>query len=172
MHFRVCRSGWGCTGDLLINSGSYFPLVKISSGAGKTFYFCTDVKKLLSAILLLTYFAASTGMVVNAHYCMGRLASVHFFETAAEQCGICGMETHESNGCCHDEVMAVKLVQDQQNTQAINPAFKTPVEQPVVETVYLLASIQNGNSRNHFQHHSPPLLSAQDSYIANRVFRI
>jgi len=82
------------------------------------------------------------------------------------------MDTHASNGCCHDEVMAVKLVQDQQNTPAINPAFKTPVEQPVMETVYLLASIQNGNSRKHFQNHSPPLLSAQDSYIANRVFRI
>ncbi len=42
--------------------------------------------------------------------------SVHLFETSADVCGRCGMDTHESNGCCRDEVKVVKLEQDQNKT--------------------------------------------------------
>ena len=71
------------------------------------------MKKLIASISLVFYFAATCGVVINSHYCMNSLASVHLFEKFANICGRCGMDTYESNGCCHDELKLIKLEDDQ-----------------------------------------------------------
>jgi hypothetical protein len=130
------------------------------------------MRKFIAAISFLCYFVVTTGFTVNMHYCMDRLASVHLFETAAKTCGICGMETHDSDGCCRDEVMVVKLVQDQQNTLVADFNFNTPVSAPAIVSSFLFTALTNEKPQRHFQNHSPPLLSAQDTYLQNSVFRI
>ena len=71
------------------------------------------MKKLIASISLVFYFVATCGVVINSHYCMHRLASVHLFEKSANICGRCGMDTYELNGCCHDELKLIKLEADQ-----------------------------------------------------------
>ena len=71
------------------------------------------MKKLVLTISFLCYLTVTCGVVVNLHYCMDRLASVHFFGDESDQCGQCGMLLHENNTCCHDEVKVFKLEQDQ-----------------------------------------------------------
>ena len=71
------------------------------------------MNKLIASISLVFYFAATCGVVINSHYCMNRLVSVHLFEKSADVCGRCGMDTYELNGCCHDEVKVIKLEEDQ-----------------------------------------------------------
>ena len=130
------------------------------------------MKKLLAAISFLLYFAATSGIVINSHYCMKRLVSVHLFEQKAKVCGLCGMDMHENSGCCHDETKVLKLVQDQVKVPVTVyeiPAAKALVALPVDRITVPLVS---GNSQRYFRHYSPPLLSAQDSYLQNAVFRI
>lgn len=103
---------------------------------------------------------------------MNRLASVHLFETAADVCGKCGMDTHESNGCCRDEVKVVKLEQDQNTTIITSydiPALEAAVSIP---SDFIATSFYNVDEKRHFHNHSPPLLSAQDTYLQINVFRI
>ena len=82
------------------------------------------------------------------------------------------METHESNGCCRNELKVVKLEQDQNKV-----AFVT-IEIPSLEAVasvpseFLIAPFENVFVQRHFYNHSPPLLSEQDTYLQNNVFRI
>lgn len=130
------------------------------------------MRKLIAAISFLCYFVVTSGFTVNMHYCMDRLASVHLFETAATTCGICGMETHESNGCCRDEMIVVKLVQDQNNLPATDFQFSAPDSAPAIVSSFLFTQLFNEKPQRHFQNHSPPLLSAQDTYLQNNVFRI
>lgn len=130
------------------------------------------MKKLIASISYLCYFVVSSGLIINSHYCMDRLASVHLFETAAETCGLCGMNTHESNGCCRDEVLVVKMEQDQDRMPVTVAAFAAPEKLPVVLSDYLYCRLQNVVVSNHFQNHSPPLLSEQETYLQIRVFRI
>jgi hypothetical protein len=103
---------------------------------------------------------------------MDRLASVHLFETVAETCSLCGMKTHESKGCCRDEVLVVKIEQDQNKMPVTIFELAAPESLPAVVSAYLFCTLENNVVQRHYQNHSPPLLSAQDTYLQINVFRI
>ncbi len=64
------------------------------------------------------YLLVSTGLLVEIHHCMGRVAGaeLHLFATASTTaCGKCGMEKGlESRHCCKDEIKQVKISDDHQ----------------------------------------------------------
>ena len=130
------------------------------------------MKKVIVSIVLLCYLAVSSGVVINFHYCMNKLTSTELFTSDAGECGKCGMSIDESNGCCHDELKIVKMNDDQKVTAAfsfellpLNTLVYTPSE-------FIAASFYSLPGKRHFLNHSPPLLSAQDTYLQNNVFRI
>lgn len=66
---------------------------------------------LLITILSILYLAASTGVSLNMHYCMGELAGTALAKPLDnEKCGKCGMEKEhgKDNGCCKDENKLLK----------------------------------------------------------------
>ncbi len=126
------------------------------------------MKKGIAAILLLFYFAFSTGLVISYHYCMDEFDSLQLGDNRTDICGKCGMHTGDM-GCCNDEVKIYKILDDQQ-TAAIN--FKLEVPGILIESIPAWnespASITHELFTNN---HSPPL-SKQDIYLQNCVFRI
>lgn len=129
------------------------------------------MKKFLAFILLVIYLPAYSGVVVNFHYCMNRLASTQFFAAEKKVCGKCGMHTGRSHGCCRDEVKLVKLSIDQLSAKTLT-VTETPVVpvQPISEffavpVPYLTVPEQATGP-------APPLLSEQDNYLQFSVFRI
>lgn len=102
---------------------------------------------------------------------MKRLVAVHLFD-ASEVCGKCGMDTFDSDGCCRGEVKVVKLQQDQ-NTTSFSSIDTSSIEEIIsVPSQFINTSFQNIDVQHHFHNHSPPLLSGQDTYLQNNVFRI
>lgn len=134
--------------------------------------FVLFMKRITVVILMICYLAVTTGVVINFHYCMDRLASTKLFEKKTKKCGKCGMHTEKSNGCCRDELKIVKMDDDQ--TATIDFSYSLPsIEALSYETsAFIIASFYNAPLTKHYQNHSPPLLSAQDSYLQNSVFRI
>ena len=130
------------------------------------------MKKLLVSIVLLSYFALSTGVMVNFHYCMNRLASTEFFAGETKECPKCGMHIETSHGCCRDEVKIVKIDDDQKVNNVVSFDFFALTALVQRPSEFIIASFYNAGSERHFQNHSPPLLSSQDTYLQNRVFRI
>ena len=130
------------------------------------------MKKVLAAILLIVYFTVSTGFVVSLHYCMDRLASTSLFDASAEKCDRCGMDMHASDGCCRNEMQIVKLENDQNTIAGASYALNALEQQFSVPSLFIVAAFENVNYQKHFHNHSPPLLSAQDTYLQNNVFRI
>lgn len=130
------------------------------------------MKKLVIFTLAVYYFAITCGVVINLHYCMHRLSSTTLFYSQNDTCDRCGMDIHESNGCCRDEVEIVKLDDDQNKTEqvAASIAALEPVEG--IPSTYIDSPFQNIPVERHFRNHSPPLLSKQDTYIDINVFRI
>ena len=128
------------------------------------------MKKVVASILFLIYFAVSSGLILSAHYCMDELNNTEISFTTSDTCGKCGMETTNSNGCCRDEYKVVKIEVDQLVAKALHSNFSLPVISHV-STDYLLAPFRNFTNRNLIAH-SPPLLSEQETYIENCVFRI
>jgi hypothetical protein len=129
------------------------------------------MKKLLASVLLLAYITATCGVVVNFHYCMEKLASTSLFSGDSKVCGKCGMHSDASNGCCRDESKIVKMEQDQVKASFADLQIKAPEAQ--APNYVGFSAIQPIQTEDHsWTYYSPPLLSFQDSYLQNRVFRI
>jgi len=130
------------------------------------------MKKALFTLAVLCYFAAASGVVINAHYCMKQLVSVKLFGGKSDECGLCGMKMHKSSRCCHDEESFVKLEQDQNRFIAANYEIPALAPLEVAPSDFIVTSFYNGITKRHYNNHSPPLLSAQDTYLQINVFRI
>jgi hypothetical protein len=103
---------------------------------------------------------------------MDRLASTSFFASGIKKCGRCGMEIHQSNGCCRDEMQLLKLEDDQNKTTIADYTIPAMEAAPATPSEFIAAAFYNFSGQRHFLNHSPPLLSEQDTYLQDNVFRI
>lgn len=127
------------------------------------------MKKAFIAILAIIYLGITSGVVINLHYCMGKVASVEYGFVEDKPCSICGMES--KHGCCHDEYKIVKLDDSHQLSKANYGFFKSLVIVPRQQS--LTASVLLLQDRHDFApHHSPPDPDDKPLYLVNRVFRI
>jgi hypothetical protein len=133
-------------------------------------YLYSRMKKVFASLMVLVYLTVSTGFTVSMHYCMDRFDSAQLGTSGSDKCGKCGMTKHA--GCCHDVIKVVKLETSHVSTPAINPGFSAPAALPAT-TDFLYAAVQNDISSHSFiTEHGPPLLSGQNIYLQNCVFRI
>ena len=130
------------------------------------------MKKLVLSISFLCYLAVTSGIIVNYHYCMDRLSSTQLFATQNTTCPKCGMHIKKSHGCCRDEVKLVKMEVDQKVTSPVS--FELPSLDALVCELspFIVTSLIDAGGKSEWLNHSPPLLSDQDTYLVNRVFRI
>ena len=110
--------------------------------------------------------------MVNFHYCMDRLASTELFGTAVKVCSKCGMNIHKSGGCCRDEVKIIKMETDQKAASHIVCELPALDDLAYLPSQFIATSFINVKESRHYQNHSPPLLTEQDTYLQNCVFRI
>jgi hypothetical protein len=123
-------------------------------------------------MVFVSYLAVSSGIVINFHYCMNRLASTEWFAMKGKRCGKCGMNMHKAHGCCHDEVKVVKMKNDQKITPSISFEHSSTEFIAQVPSLFIATSFYNAKAKANSDNHPPPLLSARDTYITNCVFRI
>lgn len=128
--------------------------------------------RVLLTISIFIYLIFSNGWVLDVHYCMNKISSVHLFETKPEQCSQCGMDVEESKGCCHDEQQVVKLVQDQRTPVSLSYTFTPPAA--LEAEIPFLSTIALWDSEQKIVHvaHAPPEYLSQEIYLLNRVFRL
>ena len=129
------------------------------------------MKKTIASFTILVYFAFTCGVMVTYHYCMDRFDSVRLYKPSSDWCSSCGMHT-KGKGCCHDQVTIVKIHDDHQTSSVLSSIDKI---QPPITTLpeFLSAALLNKDVSLNKTDHSPPLLlSEQDVYIQNGVFRI
>ena len=127
------------------------------------------MKKLFALILSIIYLTASSGVVLNLHYCMGKLSSVSVQNLKGDLCK-CGMKA-KNNTCCHSELKVVKLNNIHKETLA-NFSFNIPAA--VVPHNISLIDISKTYSSDIQSSltNGPPLKLASKIYLQNQVFRI
>ncbi len=57
--------------------------------------------RLVSILLLTLYTTFNVGLVVNTHFCGGKLASISILTPKKKSCGVCGTKKM-ANSCCKD----------------------------------------------------------------------
>jgi hypothetical protein len=128
------------------------------------------MKKLTASLTVIVYLAFACGVLVNFHYCMDRYDSYSLYKAKSDWCPKCHMHTG-TRGCCHDEVKIIKL-QDDHQTSSCSFAFKDAPPAVITPSELLSVVLLKDGIDLLKTDHSPPLLSQQDIYIQNRVFRI
>ena len=102
---------------------------------------------------------------------MGRVQSVGFYGAEKKTCDKCGMPISKTHGCCKEEVKIFKLQDDQNKAQATY-SIKSIDVVATIPSDFIVASVYNVEKSSGFNNHSPPLITEQDTYLQNCVFRI
>ena len=130
------------------------------------------MKKFFAIILALSYLTASSGAIVNLHYCMDKLISWDFSQKHRSMCNNCGMEKKDHKGCCRDEHKILHIDKDQKATQTsyeFSKIFSDVATVPFagLPLAYPLSVVLENPASN-----SPPPLSGPPIFILNCNFRI
>lgn len=131
------------------------------------------MKKFLAITFACLYIAVTSGLVLQAHYCMGKWAgtSVMLADNDNHACGKCGMEK-QRNKCCHDELNFLKL---QDAHKPISFGYDVQAPELVIHQGWSLQPCELSPVANiaSFNNHSPPDDQGQPPiFILHRVFRI
>lgn len=127
------------------------------------------MKKAVILVLAVVYITLTSGVAVNVHYCMGRVAGVTYGVEGDHQCDKCGMQ--KKDGCCETEHKLVKADDDHTFLQSFSAKVPLLVAIPVEFSDYVAPSI---TLQEHFipRYHAPPGIPADDLCVLNSVFRI
>lgn len=130
-----------------------------------------NMKKFLLIILTLIYATVSSGITLNYHFCMGRLADVEFLNYA-ETCSSCG-EKKEPSHCCTNETQYIKLAVDQN----VHPATTVALSPVVIELLAfayegLLAPEADETTRVSLNSDVPPDYTSIPLYIHHCTYLI
>src|ERR1051326_5979903 len=115
------------------------------------------MKKVLASISVLIYFTMTCGVIVNLHYCMGRVQSFELYGAEKKVCDVCGMSLKNTHGCCKEEVKILKI-QDDQNKAHASYSIKSIDVPAIITPDFIVASIYDIERTSDFNNHSPPLL--------------
>jgi len=130
------------------------------------------LKRFFVIILSFVYLSATLGITLQRHYCMNKLVGWSFYEQDGDICGRCGMDkTEKDNGCCKDELLKLKIGDDQQPS-FIAVMFHQP-DVLVLHHSFLYHELTRiPAAEEYVVDHGPPHVAAIPVFLLNRVFRI
>jgi hypothetical protein len=130
---------------------------------------------MFSILLIPLYLLFSNGLVLEAHYCMGKLAGTEIGLThnTEDNCGTCGMDLEDSidNHCCKDELKLLKLDGSQKLT-TIHYNFSQSPDIVVPYHGFVYEPVCQDRKTIQLRSHAPPDPVTPALYIQHRVFRI
>ncbi len=128
------------------------------------------IKKFSIGLLAVIYLAVSSGLAINTHYCMGKIASASIYHNENEKCGKCGMKSG-TDGCCKDELKIMKL---NDSHQLIDNEINISVPVALSNTNYsnFDSDITANQLPAQVHNNSPPDLGSPSLNILHCVFRI
>lgn len=135
------------------------------------------MKRLIAAIIAVSYLCLSTGFTLHVHYCMGKRIGASLLEGGdTHKCSHCGMKKKSSKkGCCHDEHKIVKAKSDAAFAKAIfqyspAPVAFLPTHYAVADELTTAFAPQQKGTLG--RPHGPPIATALRLHVRNCVFLI
>ncbi len=134
------------------------------------------MKKLFLYLLSFIFIITSSGVMVNMHYCMGKLAgtSMSWVSNSPKKCGKCGMEKSKKKGkgCCHDSKKLIKNVVDQNIANSFFNVDHQLVLLPNSSNFETVSIVVSDDTKQSNFSHAPPDQIGVPIYIADCSFLI
>ena len=125
------------------------------------------MKKVIVFILAFFYLGLTTGLAVNIHYCMGKIAGVDFNKIEDQECKTCKTKMP----CCGHFYQLVKVSDEHNQVPADNEIKASEIQLHTFNNLVAQLTITVPQQQV-FDSKSPPLLHLPDIYLQNCVFRI
>ncbi len=123
-------------------------------------------------ILALLYITTSSGVVINMHYCMGKLTDWSISQSKDVVCSNCGMKESESNGCCKDQQQFLKIDKDQKTPNTSYQLAQFASDALIHNYFELSAAHVPSLMEEHPLVKAPPRVQNLPLFIRNCVYRI
>lgn len=78
------------------------------------------MKRILTLLITFLYLTSTFGIGIEAHYCGGKLRSIHFLSSSHSCC--CKKKAAIPKSCCKDEVKFLKVLETHKSSNAIQTA--------------------------------------------------
>ncbi len=127
------------------------------------------MKKILAILFSAFYLSFSVGLMINLHYCGGKLKTVSLSLNHKDCC----KSKKGKVKCCDNKKIVCKINDNQE--AASHPILPTP---PVKDLAFQSFYVSNESplffelEHQSFLSNSPPGISKNPSYLLNRVIRI
>ncbi len=112
------------------------------------------MKNILVILLLGIYTTFNLGLVVNTHYCCGKIASVSINKTSKNGCGTCGKKTMTKD-CCKDTQTQLSMDDTQRSPQS-NVEFPACT---LVYTPFVISYVIQASDFSSLNEHAIPFYS-------------
>ncbi len=127
------------------------------------------MKRLLTAIIAILYFAISSGFVVNVHYCMGKLRAQKVAVSAKKMCAC--KKAEDKKGCCKTTYKVVKLDDKHQISSIAFKVFTPVIYLPIRQIELAAILFQESEKLQAYAANAPPAQQAPLNLLYC-VFRI
>lgn len=128
------------------------------------------MKSSIAIFLLALFLISNSGMVINMHWCGGKLASIQFALTSKSKCK-CGQKSMKAN-CCKDKTIVFKTKGEVTKTQQLVTKLSVPFI--FIGTNLIAHGIiptQNLSTIDAF-FHPPPFKPKASIYLMDCIFLI
>lgn len=128
------------------------------------------MKKGIVFILAILYITLTSGIVINVHYCMGRLTDVTYGHEKDKACDRCGME--QKPGCCETDHQLIKADTDHLAASVLTAPL---IQKDILTTVFPINQLVVYAASQEIpfqQYHSPPDQRGNSLSLFNSVFRL
>lgn len=111
------------------------------------------MRKALTIVLAFIYVFTTAGIVINTHYCMGKVAGYALGANDEHNCNVCGMS---NEGCCHNDLSILKVNDDHQLYPAGITLPSAAIHPPIGEIVFVY-TFPKAEKISYVQGPAPPI---------------
>jgi hypothetical protein len=129
------------------------------------------MKKWFVSILAILYFTVSSGMVVNIHYCMGKLSKVQLDIAAKDLCACKKSSSKKKMACCDTKYEVIKI-QDDHGSSTVASSVPVPVKDLPPVLYHILVETVVSNVDFNLYQLEKPTYSGPDLLCHNSIFII
>ncbi|MEC5142535.1 hypothetical protein [Chitinophaga sp. 212800010-3] len=130
------------------------------------------MKRILAIFFALLYTTLTSGVAVNVHYCMGKLAGIEWQETPDGFCQKC-KKPAKGMDCCKNEFKFCKVTESHQAAKTLQPNFslyQADLQLPVRELPTPVIAVTDAPIGGY--PHDPPDISDTPIFLKNCTFLI
>ncbi|NIG53470.1 hypothetical protein [Chitinophaga sp. Cy-1792] len=129
------------------------------------------MKKFFAILFAAVYITLTSGVALNLHYCMGKLASVDLQSDVAEICNKC-KKPAKNMDCCQDLFKFCKVTESHHAAPAIQQDFSIAAALQLPVKVLPEPAVMAITERQEIRPHGPPDIRKVPIFLQNCTFLI